>query len=267
MSKHKAKQIDPDYLYSAEDDPVVERNPRTHIPLLPIFTFTFIFLLTAYLWSELNKAQFESETITTLDTTSNRQKPVKLALTGNIHLLVINATTYEVEQQLKSLDKDAINSLVNGMTPIMLAASRGSAKIIGLLSAQGADPNKRGSAKRTALLYAVEKNHIEAAERLLAYGADIDAYDNGRLTPLIMAADRGFTDLGLLLLDKGADPNIQHSQGWTALIDAAKNDDIKLVNALLEAGADKDTAMTNGMNARDIAKQYGHKEIVKILSK
>lgn len=267
MSKYKAKQVDSDPLYSDEDDLVVERNPRSQIPLLPIFTFAFIYLLFVYLWPELNKAQFESETITTSATTSNRQEPAELALTANIHQLVTNATANDVAQQLVILDKEAIDSVVNGMTPIMLAASRGSVEIIDLLFTQGADPNKRGSARRTALQYAVEKNHIEAAERLLAYGADIDAYDNGRLTPLIMAADRGFTELGMLLLEKGANPNIQHSQGWTALIDAARNGDKKLVNALLKAGADKDVAMTNGMKARDIAKQNGHKNIVKILDK
>jgi ankyrin repeat protein len=264
---NKAKQIDFNYLYSDEDDLVVERNPTNRIPLLPLFTLAFIYFLFIYVWPEFKKSQYDAETATRIEATTNTQDSAELALTGNIHQLVINGTADDIAQQLASLDKQAINSVVNGMTPIMLAASRGSVEIIDLLFTQGAEPNKRGSAKRTALQYATEKNHIEAAKRLLAYGADLDAYDNGRLTPLIMAADRGFTELGLLLLEKGANPNIQHSQGWTALIDAARNGDETFVNALLEAGANKDIALTNGMKARDIAKQYGHKKIIKILSK
>lgn len=94
---------------------------------------------------------------------------IEVSKADKIHQLVSKGSVYDVEQQLFISDKDMIIEVVSGMTPIMLAATRGSVEIIDLLFTQGADPNKRGSMQRTALQYAVEKNHINAAKRLLFY--------------------------------------------------------------------------------------------------
>lgn len=82
-----------------------------------------------------------------------------------------------------------------------------------------------------------------------------------------MAANRGYTELGLLLIEKGADVNIQHSAGWAALIDATARNDVKLVKALLRVGANKNLKTNNGLKAIDYARQYGFKNLEKILNK
>ncbi|MFT5396885.1 MAG: ankyrin repeat protein [Gammaproteobacteria bacterium] len=265
MSKDEKEIINERYVVDEDHDSIIERYPRSKLPLFPVVILIVIFISYYYVSTNPDSAQVSNDLDPLIELSNSVDKETQPHST-NLHELISNGTYEEIAEQLYQVDKININRVIGGMTPIMLAASRGSVEIIDLLLTQGADPNKRGSAERTALQYAVEKNHVETAERLLAYGAEIDAFDNGRLTPLIMAADRGFTELALTLLEKGADPNSQHSQGWTALIDAARNGDKKLVNALLEAGAKKDISMKNGMKARDMAKQNGHSDIVNILA-
>lgn len=263
MSKDDEEIISEQFV--VDDDFIIERYPRSKLPLFPVIILIVIFISYYYVSSYQESVQVSNDLVPQIEPSN----PVDIETqphSTNLHELISNGTYEEIAEQLYQVDKVSINKVIGGMTPIMLAAARGSVEIIDLLFTQGADPNKRGSAERTALQYAVEKNHVDVAKRLLDYGADIDAFDNGRLTPLIMTADRGFTDLALILLEKGADPNIQHSQGWTALIDAARNGDEKLVTALINAGAEKDIAMKNGMKARDMAKRNGHSDIVNILA-
>ncbi len=251
--------------FAVDDDFIIERYPQSKLPLFSVLILIVIFISYYY----VSTYQESVQVITDTDSSGDANTPVETQTSAqhiNLHELVSKGTYEEIAEQLYQIDKVYINKVIGGMTPLMLAASRGSVELVDLLFTQGADPNKRGSAERTALQYAVEKNHVEVAKRLLAYGADIDAFDNGRLTPLIMAADRGFTDLALILIQKGADPNIQHNQGWTALIDAARNGDEKLVNALMDAGAEKNISMKNGMKASDMAKRNGHSDIVNILA-
>lgn len=263
MSKDDKEIVDERHV--DDDDSIIERYPGSKLPLFPVIILFLIFISYYYISTYQDSAEKPTDTVSARDGFTSGESQTNVHHIS-LHDLVSNGTYEEITEQLNQVDKLNINRVIGGMTPIMLGASRGSLEIIDLLFSQGANPNKRGSAERTALQYAVEKNHVEVAKRLLAYGAEIDAFDNGRLTPLIMAADRGFTELALILLEKGADPNSQHSQGWTALIDAARNGDEKLVNALLEAGAKKDISMKNGMNARDLAKQNGHSDIVNILA-
>lgn len=253
--------------YDDEPDLVVNRQSQSSSPIIPVIIFFVVLYFLFNFYSE-NKTEFESFIESKISKISVPEEIVSEAISkrqANLHQVIPGGKLDEVKQVLLT-NKRTINDVVNGMTPIMLAASRGNVEIIDLLFTQGADPNKRGSMKRTALQYATEKNRVEAAKRLLAYGADIDAYDNGRLTPLVMAASRGYTELSLLYIEKGADVDIQHVDGWTALIDATAHNDVKVVKALLKAGADKDLKAKNGLKAIDYARQYGFKNLEKILS-
>ena len=238
---------------------VVERYPKRKSLVLPVFIFicsAYLFFPSAEEFNNLKQKIIEQPLITSNKPDQNL----------DLHQLVKNASKKNIKRYLNQVDIKEINQVKHGMTPIMLAASRGDAKIIDILFKHGADPNKRGSMERTALLYAVEKNHIEAVKQLLSHGADIDAYDNGRLTPLVMAASRGYSELSLLFIKSGANVDIQHRDGWTALIDATAHGDEKVVKALLKAGANTKLEEKNGKTALDYAREYGFSELVKILS-
>ncbi len=268
MSEEDEEIIRRKQLFKEESDLVVDRQSQSRFSVLAIIIAIFVvYLLFSLLSNDESAIQSVKDFISTGELISEQQSQDAVSKEGSFHQIVSKGNVEEVKQQLLLSDTETINKVVNGMTPIMLAASRGDVEIIDLLFTQGSDPNKSGSMQRTALQYAAEKNHIEAVKRLLAYGADIDAYDNGQLTPLIMAASRGYTELGLLFVEKGADVNIQHVDGWTALIDATAHGDVKLVKSLLEAGADKELTAKNGMKAIDYAREYGFKNIVRMLSK
>ncbi len=268
MSKDRQDVSRSNNQYDDVDDLVVNRQPKSNSSLLPIIIAMFVvYWLFNVVFKDKEIIQTLTDAIPSNKETHTKQIQSKTSKAETLHQLVSNGKVDKIKQQLSSIDSDKLNIVIDGMTPIMLAASRGNVEIIDLLFTRGADPNKRGSMKRTALQYATEKNHIEAVKRLLSYGADINAYDNGQLTPLVMAASRGHSELALLFVEKGADVNIQHIEGWTALIDATAHGDAKLVNALLEAGADKALSAENDKKAIDYAREYGFQNIEKMLAK
>jgi hypothetical protein len=248
---HRAKAI-------LGENKIVDRHPSSAVPVFIVFLS--MCLIATYLWFDSGKHGQEIE--------EEYLAPVQLAQDPSAGLQeAIKRRAYEdIQGIVEDIDEASLNAVFNGMTPVMTAASVGDARIVELLLNNGANPNNRGSADRTALQYAAEKNHIAVARKLLEFGADIDACDNTRLTPLIMAADRGYTDLGIFLIESGADVNIQHVQGWTALIDAASNGNMQLVQHLLAAGADRESSTSSGWRAIDFARQNKHEDIVALLA-
>ena len=228
MFADKRKRQDLDGTEIETEITTVERNPRSRFPVWPIVIFALFIAVFSFLSDDGHQIKIK------IDPSSEQygnleDEKSKVFSTINIHQVIAGGDIDALKKQLLSIEGEAINEVVGGMTPIMIAASMGNVAMIDLLFTQGADPDKRGSMERTALQYATEKNHVEAAKRLLDYGADIDAFDNGKLTPLIMAANRGYTELGLIYVKKGANVNSQHSQGWTALIDAViRNDTVSI---------------------------------------
>jgi len=89
------------------------------------------------------------------------------------------------------------------LTPLHLAALRGSAEEVERLLNSGADPNVRDVFGRTPLHYASARNHKAAAELLLKHGADPNARDEDGETPLDLAAKWCAVDAAELLLGRG----------------------------------------------------------------
>ncbi len=89
------------------------------------------------------------------------------------------------------------------LTPLHLAALRGSAEEVERLLNGGADPNVRDVFGRTPLHYTAARNHKAAAELLLSRGADLNARDEDGETPLDLAAKWCAVDAAELLLGRG----------------------------------------------------------------
>ncbi|MFZ8841947.1 MAG: ankyrin repeat domain-containing protein, partial [Pyrobaculum sp.] len=89
------------------------------------------------------------------------------------------------------------------LTPLHLAALRGSVEEVERLLNSGADPNVRDVFGRTPLHYASARNHKAAAELLLKHGADPNARDEDGETPLDLAAKWCAVDAAELLLGRG----------------------------------------------------------------
>ena len=241
------------------DNKIVDRNPSSANAAAVLFIIVGLGAIFFWIVEEEQSSEAVIENLP-----AGNIMPV--AGPVELNALIRRGVIKDIQRIVVDMDETELNVIVNGMTAVMTASSVGDVKIVELLLNLGADPNKRGSADRTALQYAAEKNRLAVARKLLDYGADIDAYDNTRLTPLVMAADRGYTDLAILLIKSGADVNIQHVQGWTALIDAAKNGNMKLVKHLLTAGANREISTSKGWRAIDFARQKKHQEIVALLA-
>jgi hypothetical protein len=241
------------------DNKIVDRSPSS--ANVATVLFIIVGLVAIFFW-KVEEEQSSEAVIETLP--AGNIMPV--AGPAELNALIRRRVIKDIHRIVVDMDETELNAVINGMTAVMTASSVGDVEIVELLLNLGADPNKRGSADRTALQYAAEKNRLAVARKLLDYGADIDAYDNTLLTPLVMATDRGYTDLAIFLIESGADVNIQHVQGWTALIDAAKNGNMKLVQHLLTAGANREISTSTGWRAIDFARQKKHQEIVTLLA-
>ncbi|MFH1117942.1 MAG: ankyrin repeat domain-containing protein, partial [Pseudomonadota bacterium] len=119
---------------------------------------------------------------------------------------------------------------------LLEAAERGRVELTKSLLTRGADANVRGKIGLTPLMLAAWGGHARVVELHLRRGAHLQASADGR-TALHLAAERGLSHVVRLLLDKGADVHWQTHSGRTALIEAAERGHLKIVTLLEEHGA------------------------------
>jgi ankyrin repeat protein len=123
-----------------------------------------------------------------------------------------------------------------GQTPLMMAASIGTADAMRALLAAGADARAASPAGVTALHLAVDD--IEKTRLLLDAGADVNAVSQIGRTPLLVAASiNGATAVARLLIDRGAKIDVTDAVGATPLTAAALVDNTTLAELLLARGA------------------------------
>ena len=161
------------------------------------------------------------------------------------------------------------------LTPLHLAALRGSVEEVERLLNSGADPNVRDVFGRTPLHYAAARNHKTAAELLLKHGADPNAKDGE--TPLDLAAKWCAAETGALLAAYGLGPfTLSHAveAGCVDLVRAFPPVDLKqalsaaawfcdvdVARVLLERGAEVDALEA----ALESAVAAGCVEVVELL--
>ena len=153
---------------------------------------------------------------------------------------------------------------------LMAAARTGNPEIVRLLIEHGADVSAKGEEYgETALIWAVEENHADAAKVLIAHGADVNERTNplvrskdrfglegvltilphGNWTPLMYAARQGSLDAARVLVDAGAKLNVTDPDKTTPLLFAIINGHYDTAAMLTEKGTDPNLADTAGMAA------------------
>lgn len=99
-------------------------------------------------------------------------------------------------------DVDAVSPTFGSVTPLHSAAAGGSAEIVHLLLAAGADPNTRQNGGFTALHAAAQNGDAAMARDLLDHGAEVDpATEDGR-TALAIAEEQGHDEVAALLRER-----------------------------------------------------------------
>lgn len=130
------------------------------------------------------------------------------------------------------------NLKIKDITPLMMAAGKGSKEIIDILIENKADPSQKGEHGKTAFTVAVRRGKLAAAKALLEKGSDINAKDDKGVTSLMRAAYEEREDMVKFLLESKADVNAVNIRGKTAMMYAKERNNKKIEKLLKEAGAE-----------------------------
>lgn len=193
--------------------------------------------------------------------------------------LMWGVTNLEKVRVLVDAGADVNARSKQGMTPLLIAANNaGSAEIVRLLLAKGADP-KATNDGATALLSAVTANDLDMVRLFIEKGVDVNAADALGNTPLQFAASNGNLVMVKLLLSKGAAVDAATTGATkvrkgpvalnhlTALMFAAPYGTPELLRTLIDAGAE-----VNGRDIRDmtplmlaVSSETQNPEVVRLL--
>jgi ankyrin repeat protein len=131
---------------------------------------------------------------------------------------------------------------------LSVAADKGDAEVVRALLDGGADPNEADKRKRSPLMEAAAKGHVEMVRLLVAAGARVNPPPrepakqtfedmmSEKGTPLILAAKGGQTDAVAELIGAGADVVATDDKNQTAYDWARKNKHDRCAALLKEAG-------------------------------
>ena len=157
--------------------------------------------------------------------------------------------------------------------PFFLAAYAGNAAVLKRLKDAGAkidDPMTLiGTSRTTPLLGAFKFGDTEVARTLFELGTPLEFADGNGITMLGRAALNNEVAMAKTLIDRGANVNVVDKLGMTPLLWAASMDfgDPAMIELLLKSGAKTDARTRDGLTALDLARKYGHTEIVPVLMK
>ncbi len=110
-----------------------------------------------------------------------------------------------------SQDPQHIVNLTNkkGVSPLIVASSRGDTELVSLLLQSGADVNVQDAKGRSALMSASKSGHPEVFSVLLQSGANVNKQNREGESSLMFASRNGHREIVSILLQSGANVNMQ----------------------------------------------------------
>lgn len=141
-----------------------------------------------------------------------------------------NGSNRTVRLLLKLENLNVNQADLNGVTPLMVAASQNKPSWVASLLSKGAKTKETGS--WTEVHYASAAGSVKALRMLLSTGADINAQSPNGTTPLMLAVRENQFDAVKLLLEFGADLNIVNQSGFDAAGYARMKNNPKIINSI-----------------------------------
>lgn len=173
---------------------------------------------------------------------------------------------------LKSLIEDKtwpVDSVLQGWTPLMSAASNCEYDAMEYLIDKGANPNFHQNCY-TVLMSACACRkkpldvHLKCVRLLLDSGALLNSRQRNGITPLMIACREGSAKIVEELIKRNADINAQDVMGWTPLIwgvHHSKQGEMEVISLLISAGADITIKCGRGLTAHGHALNLGYNHI------
>lgn len=150
-------------------------------------------------------------------------------------------------------------------SPLYYAIDNNHIEAAELLIQSGADMYKEDESKLYPPLYlAICKQNIDMVRLLIRYGVDVNIGDCCRITPLEYASGWNI-DIMKLLIDNGANVNTKPGDGWTPIGQAARHGHIDQVRLLIDHGADVNATDQSNWRALQKAASANHIEVMKLL--
>jgi ankyrin repeat protein len=118
------------------------------------------------------------------------------------------------------------------------ATAAGNLAEVQRLVSSGAPLESRDGQGRSALLIAVDGNHIEIARALIRAGASVNTQADNRDTPWLLAGASGRSEIVAAMIPAGPDLSIRNRFGGNALIPACERAHVETAKLLLTTRID-----------------------------
>jgi ankyrin repeat protein len=157
--------------------------------------------------------------------------------------------------------------------PFFLASYAGNAKSLRRLRDAGAKIDEPmlviGTSRTTPMLGAFKFGDMDVARELLDLGTPVDFADGNNITMLGRAVLNNEVEMARMLIARGANVNVTDKLGMTPLLWAASSNfgDPAMIELLLASGARPDARNRDGLTPLELARKYGHTQLVPALER
>ena len=148
---------------------------------------------------------------------------------------------------------------------VHLAAFFGLEIFMVALLEKAVDIEAKDDNRKSALHWAVERQHPAIVQLIIEKGADVNAKDKYGNTALHIAISKGDDSMVLLLIENGAYIKAEGSRGYTPLHTAALMGYKAVVQLLIEKGANIEAMNESGRTAFHLAVLTGDEAVVRLL--
>jgi ankyrin repeat protein len=155
--------------------------------------------------------------------------------------------------------------LDNGNTLLMMATTRGHARLVRMLLEAGADPNVANDEMVTALFLAAAGDRVESAIALIKAGANVNAVLASGVTPLMTAAGESSARFVEVLLGAGAVVGTVDKQLRSALTYATMGGRMENVECLFSHRASPAVVTADGSTLMHHAAARGNVRAIRLL--